>query len=97
MMEGRPPCQGNHTIDSDDFEMELVFFSTFEELQLPASGPIDHATIKLYEPSPTLILFVAPGPLHNVLGRVPLSPLSLDGNATPSLPRYCTICERFPA
>ena len=26
----------------------LMFFSTFEELKLPAMGPIDHATTKLY-------------------------------------------------
>ena len=50
---GRPPSQGNYTIGPDDFQMELVFFSTFEELQLPARGPMDHATTKLYEPSPT--------------------------------------------
>ena len=66
--------------------MELVFFSTFEELQLPARGPMDHATTKLYEPSPTPILFVAP--LNNVLGRVPLFPLFLDGNATPTIPHH---------
>ena len=42
----------------------LCFFSTFEELKLPAtgrlSGPMDHAITKLYEPSPTPILYVAP-------------------------------------
>ena len=27
---------------------EVVFFSTFEELKLPANGPMDHATTKLY-------------------------------------------------
>jgi hypothetical protein len=84
---GRPPTQGNYTIGPDDFQMELVFFSTFEELQLPARGPMDHATTKLYEPSPTPILFVAP--LNNVLDRVPLFPCSW--TATP-LPRYHTIC-----
>jgi hypothetical protein len=83
---GRPPSQGNYTIGPDDFQMELVFFSTFEELQLPARGPMDHATTKLYEPSPTPILFVAP--LNNVLGRVPLFPLFLDGNATPTIPHH---------
>ena len=85
-MGDRPPSQGNYTIGPDDFQMELVFFSTFEELQLPARGPMDHATTKLYEPSPTPILFVAP--LNNVLGRVPLFPLFLDGNATPTIPHH---------
>ncbi len=89
-MGGRPPSQGSYTIGPNNFQMELVFFSrrsTFEELQLPARGPMDHATTKLYEPSQTPILFVAP--LHKVLGRVPLSPCSW--TATP-LPRYHTIC-----
>ena len=44
----------------DDIEAHLVFFSTFEELKLPAMGPMDHATTKLYKQSPTLILHVGP-------------------------------------
>ena len=68
----------------DDIEAHLVFFSTFEELKLPATGPMDHATIKLYEPSPTPILYV--GPCDLMLGRVPLFPLFLKGNATPTIP-----------
>ena len=47
---------------------------------------MDDATIKLYELSPTPILFVAP--YNNVLGRVPLFPLFLDGNATPTIPHH---------
>jgi hypothetical protein len=66
--------------------MHLVFFSTFEELKLPVRSPMDDATIKLYELSPTPILFVAP--YNNVLGRVPLFPLFLDGNATPTIPHH---------
>ena len=80
--DGRPPSQGNYTRGPDDFEMHLVFFSTFEELKLPVRSPIDDATTKLYEPSPTPILFVAPN--NNVLGRVPLFPLFLDGNTIPT-------------
>jgi len=34
--DGRPSSQGNYTRGPDDFEMHLVFFSTFEELKLPA-------------------------------------------------------------
>ena len=51
---------------------------------------MDDATTKLYEPSPTPILFVAP--YNNVLARwveCPYVPCSL--MATP-LPRYHTIC-----
>ncbi len=89
-MDGRPPGQGNYTIGPDDFEMELVFFSTFKELKLPASGPMDHATTKLYEQSPAPILFVAP--IHDSTMfwiECPFPPCSL--TATP-LPRYHTIC-----
>ena len=40
--------------------------------------------IKLYEPSPTPCLYVAPA--KNMVGRVPLMPLFLAGNATPTIP-----------
>ena len=50
---------------------------------MPATGPIDHAT-KLYELSPTPILYV--GPYDLMLGRVPLFPLFLKANATPTIP-----------
>ena len=39
---------------------------------------------KLYEPSPTPILYV--GLVADVLGRVPLMPLVLLGNSTPTIP-----------
>ena len=45
----------------DDLLRELVFFNTFEELKLPIKGPMEDAeVIKLYEPSPTPCLYVAP-------------------------------------
>ena len=47
---------------------------------------MDDATTKLYEPSPTPILFVAT--YNNVLGRVPLFPLFLDGNPLPTIPHH---------
>ena len=44
--------------------------------------------VKLYEPSPTPCLCVAPA--ENMVGRVPLMPLSLAGNSTPTIPHlYC--------
>ena len=58
--DGRPPKNQSWTSGPDDIEVCLVFFSTFEELKLPATGPMDRATTKLYEPSPTPILYVAP-------------------------------------
>ena len=39
---------------------------------------------KLYEPSPPPILYV--GLFADVLGRVPLMPLFLLGNSTPTIP-----------
>lgn len=69
----------------DDIECSLVFFSTFEELTLPFKGPMEDAgVVKLYEPSPTPCLYVAP--VQNMVGRVPLVPLFLAGNSTPTIP-----------
>ena len=44
----------------------------------------DSGVIKLYEPSPTPCLYVAPA--ENMVGRVPLMPLFLAGNSTPTTP-----------
>ena len=69
----------------DDLFRELVFFNTFEELHLPIKGPMeDSGVVKLYEPSPTPCLYVAP--VENMVGRVPLMPLFLAGNSTPTIP-----------
>ena len=52
---------------------------------LPMGGPMDAMGVqKLYASSDTPILFV--GLAANVLGRVPLMPLFLLGNATPTIP-----------
>ena len=40
--------------------------------------------LKLYEPGPILCLYVAP--VDHVVGRVPLIPLFLAGNSTPTIP-----------
>ena len=44
----------------------------------------DAGVIKLYEPSPTPCLYVAPA--ENMVGRVPLLLLFLAGNSTPTIP-----------
>ena len=63
----------------------LVFFNTFEELTLPIKGPMEDAgVIKLYEPSPTQCLYVAPA--ENMVCRVPLIPLFLAVSSTPTIP-----------
>jgi hypothetical protein len=73
----------------DDLFRELVFFNTFEELHFPIKGAMEAAgVIKLYEPSPTPCLYVAPA--ENMVGRVPLMPLFLAGNATPTIPHMYT-------
>jgi hypothetical protein len=75
----------SYKIGPDDLLFNLVFFSTFEELDLPIHGPMEGAAVlKLYEPSPTPCLYVAP--IDHVLGRVPLFPLFLAGNSTPTIP-----------
>ncbi len=52
---------------------------------MPIKGSMEDAgVIKLYEPSPTPCLYVAPA--RNLLGRVPLSPLFLEGKSTPTIP-----------
>jgi hypothetical protein len=74
-----------HKTGPDDISFLLVFFSTFEELRLPIQGPMEDAgVVKLYEPSPTPCLYVAPA--ENMVGRIPLMPCFLDGNATPTIP-----------
>jgi hypothetical protein len=76
---------GCHKTGPDDISYLLVFFSTFEELTLPIQGPMEDAgVVKLYEPSPTPCLYVAPA--ENMVGRIPLMPCFLDGNATPTIP-----------
>ena len=81
------PKNPNYRLGPDDVLHHLVFFSTFEELKLPirVSGPMDRAGVtKLYEPSPTSCLYVAPG--ANMVSRVQLIPLFLAGNSTPTIP-----------
>ena len=81
---GRQPKNPSYKIGPDDLLFNLVFFSTFEELDLPIHGPMEATgVLKLYEPSPTPCLYVAP--IDHVLRRVPLFPLFLAGNSTPMI------------
>ena len=83
--DGRAPKNRTYKTGPDDLVHYLVFFNTFEELTLPIKGPMEEAgVIKLYEPSPTPCLYVAPA--ENMVGRVPLIPLFLAGNSTPTIP-----------
>jgi hypothetical protein len=90
---GRLPKNLHYKLGPDDVPHHLIFFNTFEELKLPISGPMECAGVmKLYKPSSTPCLYdmfyVAPGP--NLVGRVPLIPLFLAANLTPTIPnKYC--------
>ncbi len=82
---GRMPKTCCHETGPDDLRYYLDFFSTFEELMLLIKGPMEDAgVVKLYEPSPTQCLYVAPA--GNMVGRIPLMPCYLDGNETPTIP-----------
>ncbi len=82
---GRIPKHGLHKTGPGDVKYNLVFFSTFEQLTLPIHGSMEDAgVVKLYEPSPTPCLYVAPA--ENMVGRIPLIPCFLDGNAAPTIP-----------
>ena len=72
----RLQSRANYTYGPDDIQVQLVFYSTFE--------PKAMGVQRLYEPSPTPILYV--GLVADVLGRVPLMPLFLLGNSTPTIP-----------
>jgi hypothetical protein len=53
------PKNPSYKIGPDDLLFNLVFFSTFEELNLPIHGPMEDAgVLKLYEPGPIPCLYV---------------------------------------
>jgi hypothetical protein len=79
----------SYKIGPDDLLFNQVFFSTFEELNLPIHAMEDAGVLKLYEPGPILCLYVAP--VDHMVGRVPLIPLFLAGNSTPTV----TIPHKF--
>ena len=57
---------GRRTYGEDDIAVQLMFYSTFEKLVLPGSGPMEtRRVVKLYKPSPIPILFV--GPVSNAM------------------------------
>ncbi len=83
----RPPhaTRGRHNKYAEDIALNLVFVSVFEDLRLRTTGTMESNGIrKLYEPSPVPTLYV--GRVEDLLGRVPLFPCFLDGNATSTVP-----------
>ncbi len=78
---------------ADDIVYTLVFFSNFEELELPIKGPMEDAgAINRYEPSPTPCLYVAD--IQNMVSRVPLIPFFLAGNSTPTIPHIFRLIQQ---
>jgi hypothetical protein len=77
--------KGRYNRFSEDIDVDLVFFSAFEDLLLHTSGTMESNGIrKLYEPSPVPTLCV--GKTEDLLGRVPLFPCFLNGNTTSTIP-----------
>jgi hypothetical protein len=76
---------GRFNRSDEDIPLDLVFFSPFEELRLRTAGIMESKGIhRVYEPSPVPTLYV--GRVEDFLGRVPLIPCFLDGNATSTIP-----------
>jgi hypothetical protein len=76
---------GSYNRCSEDIQLDLVFFSPLEELRLRTAGIMESKGIhRVYEPSPVPTLYV--GRVEDLLGRVPLIPCFLDGNATSTIP-----------
>ena len=71
-------------------EFSLVFFSTFEPISLtPDSCMQQKGVPMLYERPATVLPSLYVCPVQNVLGRVPLIPCYLNGNASNTIPyRY---------
>ena len=84
----RLQSRANYTYGPDDIQVQLVFYSIFETKSMGVQ--------RLYKPSPTPILYV--GLVADVLGRVPLMPLFLPGNSTPTIPHQLSQHRgaRFP-
>jgi hypothetical protein len=71
---------GSFNRSNEDIQLDLIFFSPFEELRLKAAGVMESKGIhRVYEPSPVPTLYF--GRVEDLLGRVPLVPCFLDGNA----------------
>jgi hypothetical protein len=80
-----------------DLFYHLVYFNTFEDLNLPIKGPMEKAgvitatgklPVTVYDLSPTLSLYMAPSLAKNMVGRVSLIQLFLPvaGNSTLTIP-----------
>ncbi len=84
---------GSYNRSDEDIPLDLVFFSPFEELRMRTAGIMESKGIhRVYEPSPVPTLYV--GRVDDLLGRVPLIPCSLGGNATSTIPHKYSSRQR---
>ena len=84
---------GSYNRCDEDIPLNLIFFSPFEELCLRTVGIMESKGIhRVYEPSPVPTLYV--GRVEDILGRVPLIPCFLDGNATSTIPHKYSSRQR---
>ncbi len=84
---------GSVNRSDEDIQLDLDFFSPFEELQLRTAGIMELKGIqRVYEPSPVPTLYV--GRVEDLLGRVPLIPCFLEGNATSTIPHKYSCRQR---
>ena len=76
---------GRYNRSDEDIPLDLIFFSPFQELRLRTAGIIESKGFhRVCEPSPVPTLYV--GRVEDLLGRDPLIPCFLDGNATSTIP-----------
>ncbi len=74
-----------HNRCPEDIPLDLVFFSTLDDLRLRTTGTMESNGVwKLYELSPDSTLYV--GRVEDLLGRAPHFPCFLDGNTTSTIP-----------
>ena len=73
-------------ISDNDIPLSLMFYSKFEQCNLTPNHPLQKEGMTMvYDPKPTEILFV--DYIDRALGRVPLMPCYISGNATPTIPQ----------
>ena len=71
-------------------QVSLVFFSTFEPISLTPDSCMQRKDVPmLYERAANQLQTLYVCPVENVLGRVPLLPCYLKGNAVNTIPHSC--------
>jgi hypothetical protein len=76
---------------------DLMFFSTFEPIDLTPNSHLQQKGMPmLYDHGDRQLPSLYVCPIENVLGRVPLIPCYLDGNATPTIPHHFRNSPRLP-